>query len=90
MLFINGDSQKQINWALQIDRKDASNYTDIKIILVNGNINQSAKALKQRVYFDQSGVLCKKFGIKHTPTMVYQQIVHGKRVPRLMIEEFHA
>lgn len=88
LIFIDGDDQNQINWVKDKCQKDSKKYSDIKIILVNGDINQTAKTLKGRVYFDQNGVLCKRFGITHTPTMVYQAEINGLKIPRLMIKEF--
>lgn len=88
LIFIDGDNQNQLNWASHEVQKDSKKFSAIKIILVNGDINQSAKALRERVYFDQHGVLCKRFGIKHTPTMVYQASINGVKIPRLMIKEF--
>ena len=88
LIFIDGDNQNQINWAEEKSKIDSKKYSAIKIILVNGDINQTAKALRERVYFDQNGVLCKRFGITHTPTMVYQAKINGVKIPRLMIKEF--
>lgn len=91
LIFINGDNQKQLNWVsheVQKLKNNSINNAQIKIILVNGDINQTAKELKERVYFDQHGVLCKRFGIKHTPTMVSQAVINGVKIPRLMIREF--
>ncbi|OGT33745.1 MAG: hypothetical protein A3C44_04535 [Gammaproteobacteria bacterium RIFCSPHIGHO2_02_FULL_39_13] len=88
LIFINGDNQNQLDWIVREIQKDEKKYGKIKIILVNGDINQTAKSLKARVYFDQHGVLCKRFGIKHTPTMVYQAVVNGVKIPRLTIKEF--
>lgn len=88
LIFINGDNQKQISWVLQAEKKYSNRFKSTKIILASGDINVSAKSLKQRVYFDQSGVICKKFGITHTPTMVYQATKNGMKIPRLEIREF--
>ena len=88
LIFINGDNTKEINWTFKAVKKYSRDFSDIKIILVNGDINTSAKALNHRVYFDQDGVLCKRFDIQHTPTMVYQDVVNGLKIPRLMIKEF--
>lgn len=87
LIFIDGDNAKEIQWAVNTENKNQSQFSDIKIILTSGDINQSAKALHQRVYFDQDGVLCKRFGIKHTPTMVYQATENGVKIPRLIIKE---
>ena len=87
LLFINGDNSKQIKLANTELKKLAGKYRLIKIILVNGNISDTAKLLKHRVYFDQFGVLCHQFNIKHTPTLVAQAMVNGLRIPRLSIVE---
>lgn len=88
LIFINGDNESEVNFALSLESKYKEKFEDIKIILTSGDINKSAKLLKQRVYFDQSGVLCKRFGIKYTPTMVYQASHNGLKIPRLEIREF--
>ena len=87
LLFIDGDNSKQIQLASVELKKLARKYRSIKIILVNGNINDTAKVLKHRIYFDQFGVLCHRFDIKHTPTLVTQAMVNGLRIPRLSIVE---
>ena len=88
LIFINGDNKNKLDWMAREIQKDKKTYSQLKIILVNGDINQTAKSLKTRVYFDQDGILCKRFDIKHTPTMVYQANVNGVKIPRLMIKEF--
>lgn len=88
LIFINGDNESQINFALSLESKYKEKFEDIKIILTSGDIENCAKLLKQRVYFDQSGVLCKRFGIKYTPTMIYQASRNGVKIPRLEIREF--
>lgn len=88
LIFINGDNQNQLDWVARIIQKNEKTVSQLKIILVNGDIDQTAKSLKSRVYFDQHGVLCKRFGITHTPTMVYQAVVNGMKIPRLIIQEF--
>lgn len=86
---INGDDSKQIVWIKkQIKISDSINQK-IKIILVNGNIKTTAKAINNRVYFDQYGKLCKTFKIKHTPTVVYEPVNDGMILPRLMVKEVH-
>lgn len=90
LIFINGDNPKQVAWAIQKREENKPQYSQTKIILVNGDIRQTANALKEHVYFDQDGLLCNKFGIIHTPTMVYQVMQHGVRLPRLMVQEFRS
>ena len=87
LYFIDGDNAKQIAWMKkQISIADSVNQT-IKVILVNGNIQESAKNLNERVYFDQYGKLCQRFGVVHTPTVVYQPVNNGSIMPRLMVKE---
>lgn len=88
LIFIDADNKNQIDLAISLENEYKERFEDIKIILTRGDINVSAKELKQRVYFDQSGVLCRRFGITHTPTMVYQASKNGVKIPRLEIKEF--
>lgn len=88
LIFIDGDNSKQILLVENLVKKYQSQFEKIKIILTSGDINASANALHQRVYFDQKGVLCKRFKIQHTPTMVFQEKENGVKIPRLIIKEF--
>ena len=67
LIFINGDSEKQVEWSLALAKKEK-----VKIILVKGNILDLMKDNKTRLYFDQGGVLTGKFGIKQVPAIVLQ------------------
>jgi len=53
------------------------NKNAAKIILINGSPLELQKKYKLWVYFDQSGILTTKFGIKHVPATVSQE---GKRL----------
>lgn len=81
LIFINGDSQAELDWAMAhgTDR-------EAKIIMVNGSPFERMKAYKRRFYFDQSGVLTERFGIRHTPALVEQEgqvlVVSEKAIPR--------
>ena len=55
-----------------------------RVILVNGNVRDSAEALGSRVYFDQTGSITKKFGITQVPAEVKQ--APGKKL--FLITEF--
>jgi conjugal transfer pilus assembly protein TraW len=68
LIFINGDSENQVKWAVSESKKEK-----IKIILVKGNLLNLMKENKVRLYFDQSGVLTSKFGIQQTPAIVEQK-----------------
>jgi conjugal transfer pilus assembly protein TraW len=55
-----------VNWI----RQQIAGQTDVKVILVKGNIRDSSNALNERIYFDQSGVLTRKFGFEHIPARI--------------------
>jgi conjugal transfer pilus assembly protein TraW len=64
LLFIDGDSKEQVKWALDY----VKNIDDKAIvILVNGSPIELMKKYKRRFYFDQSGSLTGKLGIKQVP-----------------------
>lgn len=67
LLFIDGDNQDQVNWALKQSKQHPS-----LIILTNGSVMQLMRNNKVRFYFDQNGYLIKTFGIKFLPAKVYQ------------------
>ncbi|BBW24620.1 type-F conjugative transfer system protein TraW [Enterobacter kobei] len=66
LYFIDGDDREQVNWT----RQQIAGQTDFKVILVKGNIRDSSNALNERIYFDQSGVLTRKFGFEHIPARI--------------------
>lgn len=69
LLFINADNPDEVEWA-QRQRKE---FALSKIILVKGNLKEAAdKEGLGRVYFDQNGLLTRKFGILGTPALVRQ------------------
>lgn len=68
LYFIDGDDDRQIAWI----RQQVPATTTGRVILVNGNIRDSAQALGERVYFDQTGSITKKFGITQVPAEVKQ------------------
>ena len=68
--FIDARRSEELNFALSELKKRKGK---VKIILTNGKIISLMKKIKTRLYFDQKGFLVKKFGIKHTPAMVYQE-----------------
>lgn len=73
LLFIDGDDEKQVKWALS----QSSN----RLILVKGAPLELSKNLGIRIYFDQGGAISHKLGIKAVPATVSQA---GKQ---LKIEE---
>ena len=74
MLFIDGDNEKQINWALKkISEKKIFRHDFAKIVLVKGSPFDLQEKLKRSIYFDQQGLLTKKLGIEHVPAIVFQR-----------------
>ena len=68
LLFIDGDNKTEVKWALDYAKKAAS-----KIILVKGSPIELMKQNKIRIYFDQKGVITKRFGITQVPALVAQK-----------------
>ncbi len=87
LIFINGDNARQIHWANQLIKRDTQKQKPFKIILVNGDINATAKALHHQIYFDQHGTLCHHFKIKHTPTLVFQPTQNKDESKKLLVQE---
>lgn len=69
LYFIDADDRRQITWM----KAQRPATTSSRIILVNGNIRDSAMSLGSRVYFDQNGTLTAKFGIRQVPAEVKQE-----------------
>jgi conjugal transfer pilus assembly protein TraW len=64
LIFIDGDDQEQVDWA-----KDKI----AKIVLISGAPFDLGNELKRPVYFDQGGILCRKFKIEAVPAIIEQQ-----------------
>ncbi len=69
LIFIDGDDEEQVAWAKRMYDKY---QTRVKTILVSGSPIELMKTLERRVYFDQHGVLSKKFKLEHVPAIVSQ------------------
>lgn len=71
LIFINADRPAEVRFAQHavrtIQKKTPARL--IKIILVKGNLATASNALG-RIYFDQSGRLCRKLKITGTPAVV--------------------
>lgn len=86
-LFVDGDDPEQVAWAVQ-QHQIAEALHKPKIILVQGAPFELSKKLDLPIYFDQSGILVKKFGITQTPAQVSQK--EQTRLPRsLIVDEIH-
>ena len=57
LYFINGDDADQLAWM----KRQVPETLMSKIILVRGSIPDTSAALDSRIYFDQNGVLSKRF-----------------------------
>lgn len=71
-LFVDGDDPEQVAWAIR-QRQLADVSRKPKIILVQGAPLDLSQKLNLPVYFDQSGVLIRKFGITRVPATVSQK-----------------
>jgi conjugal transfer pilus assembly protein TraW len=71
-LFVDGDDSEQVAWAIKQHQLAEVSHKP-KIILVQGAPFELSKKLNLPVYFDQSGVLVKKFGIGQVPARVSQK-----------------
>ncbi len=69
LIFIDGDDEKQIEFALEKEKEFLGN---IKIILVSGPIVELIKRYKKRFYFDQEGILTSKLQITQVPAIMQQ------------------
>lgn len=69
LIFIDGSQEDQIRWAL---KQKHNRKHKAKIILVRGKIIELMRKTKERFYFDQSGRLTKRFGIRYVPSIIEQ------------------
>lgn len=69
LLFINGNNQKQVDWALA---KNAESDVRTKIVLTQGSFMDLDKKHKVWFYYDQNGKYTQKLNIKHVPAIVVQ------------------
>ncbi|MBO4405844.1 MAG: type-F conjugative transfer system protein TraW [Alphaproteobacteria bacterium] len=73
MLFINGNSGKQVSWALKkVEDRKIFRHDFAKIVLVKGSPFDLQEKLNRQIFFDQHGFLTKKLGIEHVPAIVFQ------------------
>lgn len=63
LVFIDGDDLTQVTWALAQKGK---------IVLIQGTPLRLAKSYGKIFFFDQGGVLSKKFGLTHVPAKISQ------------------
>lgn len=70
LVFIDGDDEKQVEWALKII---PSEHEPKKIILVKGSPIELMRSTKVRIYFDQQGYLLRQLGITQVPAIAVQE-----------------
>lgn len=68
LLFIDGDDEKQVSWALAQNKSAPAP----KIILISGSPFELMEKHDLRFYFDQGGAITKKFKIAQVPARVTQ------------------
>ncbi len=69
LLFIDGDKERHVKWALEIVKNSKQAH---KIITINGAPIELMKKHKIQFYFDYHGFLVNRFGLEHVPAMVSQ------------------
>jgi conjugal transfer pilus assembly protein TraW len=70
MIFIDGDDKNQVNYAVNLFNKQDS---QLKIILIRGNVIDLMKEKKVRLFFDQNGVLTDKFNLQYFPSLIMRE-----------------
>jgi conjugal transfer pilus assembly protein TraW len=84
LLFVDARKPDQLRWLEQEltnyakedgedSTKEKSNKFEARVILVGGSVFNAQEELGRTVYFDQSGELSTKFGIKAVPARVEQK-----------------
>lgn len=76
LVFIDGNDVDQKTWFFERNQNPGighQNDDKVKLILVKGSPLALSEELQMPVYFDQGGVLVKKFGIQHVPALVSQE-----------------
>jgi conjugal transfer pilus assembly protein TraW len=75
LIFIDAREERQIEWLKEQLLEKSGNAIPLiqdRIILVAGSVFKLQEELGLQIYFDQSGELTKKFGIKASPAIAYQ------------------
>ena len=69
LLLIDGDETDHLTWAFKM----LKTYPLAKIIFIKGAPLKIMKEIGLTIYFDQQGVICKRFGIKQVPALITQK-----------------
>jgi len=82
LIFIDADDYRQVNWLKDflkaIDDGKYNNIKEARILLIKGHLAKSYKRLRQRIYFDQMGLLSRKFKLQRIPSVVTQDNIQWK------------
>ena len=74
LLFVDGRDQKQLDLTKKIP---AASDRPVKLVLVAGEPLNLMRKWKKQMYYDQGGILTRRFAITRVPAMVRQE---GRRV----------
>ena len=74
LLFVDGRDQKQLDLTKKIT---AASDRPVKLVLVAGEPLNLMRKWKKQVYYDQGGILTRRFAITRVPAMVRQE---GRRL----------
>ena len=74
LLFVDGRDQKQLDLTKRIT---AASDKPVKLVLVAGEPLNLMRKWKKQVYYDQGGILTRRFAITRVPAMVRQE---GRRL----------
>lgn len=66
MVFIDGREETQVHWAIAHQDK-------FKIVLTNGSPLKRQEQFGTKFYFDQGGIITKRYGIRHVPARIQQE-----------------
>jgi len=69
MVFIDGTKEDQVDWAIGHQDK-------YKIVLTNGSPLKRQEQFGTKFYFDQGGIITKRYGIRHVPARFEQEGDH--------------
>jgi len=77
MVFIDGTKEHQVRWAVAHQEK-------YRIVLTNGSPLGRQEQFGVSFYFDQSGIITKRYGIRHVPAR-FEQEGHFLRITEFVI-----
>lgn len=82
LIFIDGRDPEQVNYALMESKR--SPFRSSIVLTAATKFRELLAQKKHLFYYDQNGKLVSQFGIKHVPTIIYQDNIQPRK---LRIEE---